>query len=245
LADDSEAIVWLSDLGATLMASYSPAWGWGDGRSSLTCLQAVLALFDAPLPDEVSITLKRNGTIIDEGVLNSAALKDVLVMESSLTDVGGPSTWSIEASPAVPGLGFSLSLMTWVPWEEPPESAGMELQLDLPERMTVGQPVEVNLIAAAPSGAGFTITQSLPAGVQPDENSLQALVSSNVIERFETEDGKIELYVSSLPPGEAFSASYQVIPTLAGRLHSGPTAIALRASTDLSVYLPPRAWRVY
>ncbi|MFT5683993.1 MAG: hypothetical protein ACI8RZ_004928 [Myxococcota bacterium] len=245
LADDPEAAAWLADLGATLMAGYSPSVGWGDGRSSLTCLTAVLDLFDTPLPDEVQITLKRDGVVIDEGVLNSAALKDVMVMESSLSEVGGPSTWSIEASPAVPGLGFSLSLMTWVPWEDPPENAGLELIVALPERMTVGQPVAVTMTAAAPANTIFTITQHLPAGVQADEESLQALVNDRVILGFETEDGKIELKVPALPAGEAFTATYQVIPTLSGLLHSGPSTIAPANRKDLAVNIPPTGWRVF
>ena len=244
LADDPAAEAWLADLGATLMAGYSPTSGWGDGRSSLTCLNAVLALFNTPLPDEVQITLKRDGVVIDEGVLNSAALKDVLVMESALSGVGGPNTWSIEASPAVPGLGFSLSVMTWVPWTDPPESSGLELVVDLPDRMTVGQPVDITVTAAAPANTGFTITQYLPAGVQPDEDSLQALISNRVIRSYEVEDGKIELKAPALPPGEAFSATFQVIPTLAGLLNSGPTSITPGARKDLTVYLPPEAWRV-
>ncbi len=244
LADDPEAAAWLADLGATLMAGYSPAIGWGDGRSSLTCLSAVLALFDQPLPDEVQITLRRDGVVIDEGVLNSAALKDVLVMESPLTAVGGPSTWSIEASPAVPGLGFSLSLMTWVPWSEPPENAGLELMVALSERMTVGQPVDVTMTAAAPADTPFTITQHLPAGVQPDEESLAVLLANGVIRAYEVEDGKIALMAPALPAGEAFTATFQVIPTLAGLLHSGPTTIARDARKDLAVNLPPTGWRV-
>ncbi|MDG1479975.1 MAG: alpha-2-macroglobulin family protein [Myxococcota bacterium] len=245
LAEDPASAAWRADLGATLMAGYRPSVGWGDGRSSLTCLTAILDLFDAPLPDEVQITLKRDGTVIDEGVLNSAALKEVMVMESPLSQIGGPSTWSVEASPAVPGLGFSLSVMTWVPWEEPPENTGLELVVTLPPRMDVGQPVDVTMTAAAPADTAFTITQNLPAGVQVSEDSLQELVSLQVIHGYEAEDGKVALKVAALPAGEVFSATYQVIPTLSGLLHSGPTSITPALQAGLAVNLPPTGWRVF
>ena len=39
--------VWsgLADLGATILANYSPRYGWGDGRANLVSMMAALALF--------------------------------------------------------------------------------------------------------------------------------------------------------------------------------------------------------
>ena len=56
--DDAPAEL-LADLGAAVLAGYSPSAGWGDGRANLTCIQAVLQLFNEPVPDHVAIVLER------------------------------------------------------------------------------------------------------------------------------------------------------------------------------------------
>ncbi|MBW2735688.1 MAG: hypothetical protein JRH20_25160, partial [Deltaproteobacteria bacterium] len=59
----------LADLGATLLAGYSPALGWGDGRANLVCMKAVLKVFREPLPGKIHIVLERGGEKVAEGSL--------------------------------------------------------------------------------------------------------------------------------------------------------------------------------
>ena len=104
---------------------------------------------------------------------------------------------------------------------------------------TVGKPTEVVLRAVAPSGMEIHIQQALPAGVQVDTPSLEKLVEAETIARYEVATGKVDLYIDPLDPGETFAASYRVIPTLAGKLHS---AASLIEGGDTVNHVPPSEW---
>lgn len=242
LEGDPQAAALRADLGATLLGSYSPAHGWGDGRANLACVQAVLALFKAPLPANVRITLALDGKQVASGHFDREKLRDVLVLEAPAgASVAGAHEWTITADPAVPGLGYSLAIQSYVPWQKDSVKAGLELSLPAAVTATVGRPAEVALTAIAPSGMELQITHAHPAGVQPDRTSLEALVSSGILSRFEIADGKVELYVPALDPGEVLSAKYRVIPTFAGKLSSGPSRIRAGAH---EVYVPPAQWTI-
>jgi hypothetical protein len=155
--------------------------------------------------------------------------------------VTGAHEWTITAEPAVPGLGYSLALQSYVPWQKDSVKAGLELALPATVTATVGRPAEMTLTAIAPSGMELQITHAHPAGVQPDRTSLDALVSSGILSRFEIADGKVELYAPVLAPGEVLSVKYRVIPTFAGKLQSGPSRIRVGAH---EVYVPPAQWTI-
>ena len=245
LAEDPQAKALLPDLGATLVSGYTPGRGWGDGRANLTCLRAVLALFSTPLPDELQITLKLDGRVLDEASFDRTALREVLMVEVPVGDDAlGTHTWTIEASPALPGLGYALTLQSWVPWEQPTSERGLEVTLDLPDALSVGQPARLKLSAVAPSSTPFVIEQRLPAGVQIDEDSLQDLVDLGSLTAFNAEDGLIRLEAPALSPGDVFNVEYVVIPTLAGTLHSGALSIAPASQEALAIYVPPAAWEI-
>ena len=97
------------------------------------------------------------------------------------------------------------------------------------------------MTAIAPSGTDVKIVQSLPAGVQPDTASLEALVSAGTITKFEAADGKLELYIPALEPGATFTAKYKVIPTLAGTLRSAASTIEAGAT---KFHVQPSEWTV-
>jgi hypothetical protein len=77
--------------------------------------------------------------------------------------------------------------------------------------------------------------------VQPDRPSLEALVASNQLTRFEIADGKVDLYVAPLQPGQVFTAKYKVIPTLAGTLHAAASLIETGTTT---FHVPPSEWTI-
>jgi hypothetical protein len=242
LEGDPKAAALRADLGATLLGSYSPAHGWGDGRANLACMQAVLALFRAPLPASVAISLSLDGRPVASGTFDRTKLRDVVVLEGLAGgSVAGAHEWRVTAEPAVPGLGYALALTSYVPWEKAAVTAGLELQLSAAVTAAVGKPTEISLTAVAPSGMEIHITHALPAGVQADRPSLEALVSSGILSRFEAADGKIDLYAPALDPGEVLSAKYRLIPTFAGKLQSGPSV--LRAGIH-EVYVPPSQWTI-
>jgi hypothetical protein len=239
LSGDPKAPV--ADLGATLLGAYEPMFGWGDGRANLACMQAVLELFKAPVPNNVTITLTMDGKPITSGTLEGAKIRDVLVLDAPAPGLSGSHTWVLTAEPAVPGLGFSLTAEAWTAWPTQPVKNGLELALAPTMTATVGKPADVTVAAIAPAGMSFHIQQALPAGVQVDTPSLQALVDAGTIQRFQSADGKLDLHIGPMQPGQTFSAKYRVIPTLGGTLHSSASIIESGASR---FYVPPTTWSV-
>jgi Alpha-2-macroglobulin family len=239
LALQGDANAPLADLGATLLGSYSPTYGWGDGRANLLCMHAVLELFKAPVPADVKITLTMDGKPIAEGTLDRAKLKEVLSLEAAAPGLAGTHTWAITAEPPVAGLGFSLALNSWVPWPKQTVQQGLELALPAQITGVAGKAVDIAITAIAPSGLPLHVQHVLPAGVQVDTPSLEALVTAGTVTRVSTADGKIDLYANALEPGQTFSAQYRVVPTLAGKLKSAASMIE---AGDHRFYVPPTEW---
>lgn len=232
----------LADLGATLLGSYDPVHGWGDGRANLVAMRAVLELFKAPVPADVKISLTMDGAPITSGTLDRDKLKSVLVLEAPAPAMAGGHTWNLVAEPPVPGLGYSLTLEAWVPWERTTGATdGLELALPPTLTATAGRATDVQLRAIAPSGTELHVRHALPAGVQVDTPSLEALVNGDVITRFEVSTGAVDLYVDALEPGQTFAATYKVIPTLAGTLQSPPSQIE---AAGVTVDVPPVTWTI-
>lgn len=232
----------VADLGATLLGSYSPHYGWGDGRANLAALQAVAELFKEKVPDRVSVVLKLDGKVIAEGVLDASKTRDVLALEAAAPGAAGSHQWTVEATPAVPGLGFSLAVSASVPWKTDPAASGLELQIRTAGEMTVGRAASVEVIAATPGGDPADIRHALPAGVQADTSSLERLQGEGVISGYQVEDGTVVLHAEARPPGQPFRATYRVIPTISGTLHATASSIALPGGEPQ--YVAPAVWNV-
>jgi hypothetical protein len=241
LRDDPAAKALLPDLGARLLSAYDPDAGFGDGRTNLAALTAVLALFADPLPRRVTVTFSQDGRSLGERVLEGAKLREVLALEVPLQEARGPHKYEIRAEPAVPGLGYALALKVHVPWKAEPAQEGLELSIETPRDAQVGKPADIKIHAAAPGGVPFTIRHALPAGVQGDVASLEALVEADTIKAYHREDGAIILEIDERDTSESFSAHYRVIPTLAGKLNAGASSILARGSHH---DLPPARWTV-
>ena len=207
-------------------------------------MQAVVKLFKDPLPKSVQFVLKMDGKVVAEGTLDAARLRDVVTEDVAAPGSAGAHHWELSAVPALPGLGFSLTLTSWVPWKTDKAQGGLELSLAAPDKAAVGQASEVSVLAVAPGGSPLKIRQALPAGVQVNTASLTDLVSKGTITRFESEDGAVTLHVGALEPGKTFAAKYRVIPTLAGTLHSSASSIELEGRPETIFHVPPVAWSV-
>jgi hypothetical protein len=241
LRDDPAARELLPDLGARLLSSYDPGRGFGDGRTNLSALAAVLALFTAPLPAKVTITFSQDGHALGERVLEGAKLREVLALNVPLQDPRGQHRYEIRAEPPVPGLGYALALEAHVPWRSEAAPAGLELGVELGRDPQVGHPLDVQIHAAAPAGVPFTVRHALPAGAQSDVASLEALVAAGTITSYRREDGATTLEVPALAAGQTFAARYRVIPTLAGKLNASASTISAQGSRH---DLPPARWVV-
>ncbi|MDP3505241.1 MAG: alpha-2-macroglobulin family protein [Myxococcales bacterium] len=241
LALDGDAKAPLADLGTTLLGAYDPFTGWGDGRTNLLALRAITTLFKEKVPAGVKITLERDGKAMASGELTPETLKSVLVLEADATGSSGEHSWSVKAEPAVPGLGYTLGLSAYVPWKES-KLAGLELETTMPPTLKVGQSVEVAMTAAYPGGTAMKLRFGLPAGVQHDTPSLDALVSANTITRYETEDGAITLHLPQVANGDTWEGKLKVIPTLGGTLQAQPTTLSVEYRADRAKTFVPKAW---
>jgi hypothetical protein len=241
LRDDPGSRDIVPDLGSRLLAGYDPAHGFGDGRTNLVALTAVLSLFAEKLPDRVVVTLAQDGRVLAERALEGAKLREVLVLEAPLPEPGRQHAYELRAEPSVPGLGYSFALKGYVPWPAQRTTHDLELSVDVPKEIHVGHAVDVAITAAAPAGMELTIRHALPAGVQVDTESLDALVSDETIRSYDREDGAVTLKIAARTAGQVFTARYRAVPTLAGRLHAGASTIAV---SSLEEHLAPSLWVV-
>ncbi|MFO0724412.1 MAG: alpha-2-macroglobulin family protein [Myxococcota bacterium] len=229
------------DLGAHVLSAYRPYAAFGDGRANLWCLRAVLALFRDKLPAEVKIALEVDGKPVKDGLLDTARIKDVLHLNASAPDAEGLHKYTVRADPPVPGLGFVLRIKSWAPVHTPTND-GLDLRITTRGDLRIGRPIAVDLLAVAPSGLPLTLEQGLPAGVQPDRASLEALVAAGTVERFQIEDGRLTLVLRPLAPATPFRGSYRAYATLAGTLNAAPSV--LRAAGAPEHPIESGAWSI-
>lgn len=242
LSEDREAAPAVADLGASLLSSYRPGIGFGDGRTNLVALEAVLSLFKEPLPEHVEITLLVDERPTASGRLEGRKSREVLAIEAPLSSVAGRHVYAIRAVPAVPGLGFSLEVQGYAPWKREHGERGLELEIETPKEAHRGAFSEVGVTVSAPEGRAVTIRYALPAGVEPDRASLDLLASEGGLRAYSVEDGAVVLSVAPLQNGTgSFSARYRVIPTLRGILHSAASSASLEGGI---VFAPPTKWTV-
>jgi len=240
LQGDDESKAWVADLSSTVLAGYNPGYGFGDGRASLWCLRAVLATFSDPLPTSVKIALDVDGAPIASGTFDAKQLRDVLSLSGPVPRAAGVHKWGVQADPAVAGLGYRLSLTTWVPWTPEPE-AGLTLEVRSPNEPRVGRASDVTLVAIAPAGYAGKVIHRLPAGVVPDVPSLDALVSAGLVSSYDTEDGAVRFSLPPLAVSTPWQATYRVVPTLGGTLSTGASMIEFAGETRT---IPPEAWSI-
>ena len=241
LQDEKDAP--LADLGTALLGGYSAYSGWGDGRANLVALRAAVRLFKDPVPAGVKISLERDGQLIATGTLDASALQDVLSIDADASGSAGAHQWTVRAEPAVPGLGYSLQLVSFAPWKDA-APGGIDLKTTLPASLKVGLPAEVKLLAAVPGGTAMKLELSLPAGVQPDSTSLTRLVTAGAVTRYESEDGLLTLHLPPQPNGAVWERTLSVVPTLAGSLHSGASSLSPELNAARKKEFAPLAWRV-
>ncbi|MCP3102107.1 hypothetical protein LZ198_24875 [Myxococcus sp. K15C18031901] len=233
----------MADLGTTLLAGYDPVTGWGDGYANRVALRAMRVLFKDPLPAQVRVSLRRDGQVVTEGTYDAKALREVLSLEAAVPGSAGRHAWSVSADPAVPGLGFRLSLAAYVPWKQESRD-GLELAVKVPAEARVGQPVEVGVRAVAPWKTPLELRYELPAGVQVDAVSLDALVSSGTASSWDSQDGVLTVQVPPRNEVNAFQANFRVIPTLSGAFQTGATTLRGIGQPSMLSYVPPATWAV-
>ncbi|NOK17555.1 hypothetical protein HMI50_11035 [Corallococcus carmarthensis] len=243
LALQGDAKAPLADLGAWLLAHYTPGLGWGDGQANRVGLRAALALFKDPLPAQVRVTVARDGQVVTEGTYDTKALREVLALEAAAPGSAGTHVWTVRAEPAVPGLGFSLALSAAVPWKSETRG-GLQLAVTGPKEARVGQLANMRVQVGAPSLLPLRFEQDLPAGVQVDPASLDALVSSGQVTGWDVQDGALSLDLAPREQGAPVQVEFRVLPTLAGTLQAGAARLGVPGRPDITASLPPSTWAV-
>lgn len=243
LALDGVANAPTADLGTYLLSGYSSWAGWGDGRANLVALRAAVKLFKDPVPAGVKISLRRDGQVLAQGTLDANTLKDVLTLDTPAAGSNGAHQWTLEAEPAVPGLGFTFQLVAYEPWKDEP-GGGLELKVEPPTSMRAGQTSDVTLTAAGPGGQPLELRLSLPAGAQADETGLTRLVSAGAVSRYETEDGLLTLHLPAQRNGAVWSQKVAITTTLGGALHSGASSLGPDGNTTRRRDFAPVVWKV-
>jgi hypothetical protein len=233
-----------ADLGTALLGGYSPYYGWGDGRANLVALRAVVQLFKDPVPANVKIALERDGAEIVAGTLDAAKLQDVLTLVADAPGSSGAHTWKVRSEPAVPGLGFSLTLQAHVPWKDDAPQPGLEMKVQMPKELAVGKAAEIALTVAAPAQQATVLKLALPAGVQADRPGLDQLVAAGRLSHYESEDGALTLHLPGLSAGATFEGSVRVIPTLAGTLHADASSLTPEGRPELARTFKPPVWTI-
>ncbi|MCK6552691.1 hypothetical protein L6R52_43110, partial [Myxococcota bacterium] len=242
LTGDAASTAIVADLGARLLSAYDPGRGFGDGRTNLVALDAVLTLFRDPLPSKVTVSLTFDDRVVATGILEGAKLRETLALDAPLPRAAGRHTYGVVAEPAVPGLGFSLALRAFAPWKVMPATEGIELAIEPPSDVQVGRASELVVTAALPPGQAATIDVALPAGVDVEAPGPLALaLGASEVTAFHAADGSVRLEVAPRSPGQVFSTKLRVIPTLRGTLRSTASSVTVGAATH---WVPPTTWTV-
>ncbi len=222
----------VSDLAAALLGSYRPGRGFGDGLTGLATLEALAQVFDEPLPETVKVRLTVDGQELLERDMTLAGNYAPLIAKAPAPALAGPHRYEIEATPAVPGLAFTLTQTAYLPWKGDTGSDGFGLKVTLEGTPTVGETLPCRLQAAVPGGEPFEVELELPAGVEVERSSLQALLDQGSITAFDTSRGHLEISGPALASGAVFDATVELVPTLAGELGWGGAALALATRPD-------------
>ena len=244
LARDEDQQELVSDLAAALLGSYRPGRGFGDGLAGLAALEALTVVFDEPLPETVQVRLSVDGQELMVRDMTLAGNFAPLVASAPAPAAAGPHSYHIEASPSVPGLAFSLTQTAYLPWEGDPGAEGFSLKVSTAGPPAVGETLACRLQAAVPGGEPFTVALELPAGVEVEQRSVQALVDQGSILAFDTSQGRLEISAPAVASGAVFDATVELVPTLAGAFQWGGASLALASRPDLRIQAPVDALRV-
>jgi hypothetical protein len=215
----SEALV--ANLGATLLGSYRPRQGFGDGLAGMAVLDALEQVFQAPLPERVQLSLTVEGEVAQQREWLPTDGFVPMLLEAPLPDTAGPHRVSIEATPPLPGFTWILERSAWLPWGEPRAGAA-EIRVQAPTLAQVGRRILCVVRASVPAGERFEILLELPPG-------LEQWSRARLRPSARGGGARSTLVIHSLPldEGDDFISTVELIPTTAGTLHWGAARLRL------------------
>ncbi|MEQ9502971.1 MAG: alpha-2-macroglobulin family protein [Deltaproteobacteria bacterium] len=230
----------LPDLGAAILSAYRPWGGFGDAVTNLAALRAVAVVFDEPIPENVKIRLTKDGEEVVSGAIDPKRRHERYALSARVRGAVGAHQWKVEAQPPVPGLGFTLTLESYVPWPAPTRR-DLALEIDVGATARVGAKVPVAVRVGAPPGTRVTVKHQLPAGVRPDPSSLASQQITGTLERYVVDASGVEL-TFSVRAGSA-PIAYDVIPSFAGTLNAPASSVEILGQ-GVTMHVPPSVWTV-
>jgi hypothetical protein len=198
---------------------------WGTTQATVLALWALLdATEDAP-PAGTEIVVRAPGMPERRVTVGEDAAPVTVDLQPLLAAGPGPYAVTVERGDGG-AVSATLRLRHSVVWPARGEGAGpVTVRAPLPQRATVGEtfvvPIEVrntsNERVAMP-----TAVIPLPAGVSVPRAALKALRRPDGVERIESEEGRVVVYLRTLGPGASVSLALPVIARLRGRLTAAP-----------------------
>lgn len=194
-----------------LWEARSPSYGWGTTQATVLALRAAVLGTEEPAEAPVAPLLAR----VDGGPAVELSLTDAGVPTLELALTPGKHVVTLEG--AASGLRAELRA-AWRRTVEPrAESRGLVVHLE-----AVGGPTRVGALAAMKVGvlnaeaeavAAPTVLLPVPPGFAPDRASLEALVGTRGVSRYEDLGDRVALYLDGLDPGAAVVMDYQLEAT--------------------------------
>lgn len=233
---DQDQLTWRLDLAAQLMGLYDARWGFAAGGADCVALEAIASAL--PTVDKaVDVVLTVDDREVARATLDPTQPKVPATLIAATA--GETGELGLRAEPPVPGLAFTASLESWVPWSGDESLSGVEVEVEVPPQ-TVGRQGLVTLSVSAPSGEVLEIEQGLPAGVVVDEARMNAL--GNPLQRWEASTDRVRMTTAAFAAGQVMELKIPVQPAFAGRFSTPP--LTLKARSGREVFLPPVTWTV-
>lgn len=232
LADSD--VEWKGDLVAELMSRYDAHRGFGAGRADVLALEAVARLMpgaDAP----VEVSLHVEGKELARGTVDPSQPKVPAVLVAA---PDGAERFELVLGSDAPGLAWSATLASWVPWTGEEALPGVEVEARL-SSLIAGREGSLTLSVAAPSGASVTVEQGLPAGIHIDEERLASL--SGMLTAWEVHPDRVRLTTRPFQAGEVMDLGLTVQPTFAGSFQTAPLTVTAGGRSEA---LKPLTWVV-
>jgi len=190
----------------------------GDWGSTQATIQALRALTAASAGGQTRAKVK----IVFRSGPNAREMEVVLgggsVPSVDLTDFLGAETLEVDA-PSEVALNLQLVTRHFEPWAR--EEAPLGLDLQVPERWTVGRPTR---IAATVRGVGARMVVAeigLAPGATPAAGSLEKLMAERKIARYETRLDRVVFYLASVEGDTRLD--FDVVPRLAAEARVRPS----------------------
>ena len=221
------------DLVGTLLADWSGAWGFGAGHADPMALEAVVSAMPA-LTQKVEVVLTIDGHEVSRSPIDPTQPYQPAVLSG--IPLGSDPSIELHTEPSLPGLAYSASLRSYVPWSGTEGLAGVEATVELSE-LAVGQESWLVLELAAPSGARLVVEQGLAPGTSVDEARLSLPTNCTL----DVVGDRIRVTTGAFGAGEIQTIRVPVRPSLPGRFTTTPLVLSA-AGEKASVR--PMVWNI-